>query len=71
MLSDSDSQLVMAAARIRDDDAEAARIGQDLALLFRLRRDPEHKDRWKTAWGTKTDIGLSRTVLAFLEGAVK
>ena len=27
-----------------------------------LKKDPEHKDRRQTAWGTKTKIGLANSV---------
>jgi len=38
-------------------------IGQKLADRFNLKRDPEHKDRWRTGWGTKTNYGLAVTFL--------
>lgn len=31
-----------------------------------LKRDPEHKDRRRTAYGTKTKLGLLRTVQAVI-----
>jgi hypothetical protein len=35
------------------------RAEQVVALLWdSLKRDPEHKDRRQTGWGTKTQIGL-------------
>jgi hypothetical protein len=45
-----------------DDDKRAARIGAKIALMLNLRRDTEYPDRWKTAWGSKTNAGLARTV---------
>lgn len=29
-----------------------------------LKKDPEHKDRRQTAWGTKTQYGLARCIEA-------
>ena len=46
--------------RIADEPAE--RIGAYLAAALHLKRDPEHADRWRTTWGTKTNQGLARTV---------
>jgi len=36
----------------------------DIAAVFwdYLKRDPEHKDRRLTAWGSKTKLGLAMTV---------
>jgi hypothetical protein len=40
----------------------AAVVNKDEAILEllwdSLKRDPEHKDRRQTGWGTKTKIGL-------------
>lgn len=44
------------------DDETAERIGAELAVALRLKRDPEHKDRWMTTWGTKTNKGLARSI---------
>lgn len=33
-----------------------------------LKRDPEHKDRRQTAWGTKTKLGLALTIKRLSEG---
>ena len=46
------------------DDAQAERIGEVLAANLRLKRDPDTIDRWVTAWGTITNKGLARTMLA-------
>ena len=67
MNSRDDCFLMAAANRIRTDDAEAARIGAMFAEVLNCKRDKEHKDRWRTDWGTKTDIGLARTILSALE----
>lgn len=45
------------------------RAGALLAEALYLERDEEHPDRWKTAWGTKTNVGLVRTILAQIEQA--
>jgi hypothetical protein len=37
-------------------------IGVQLSTGLKLRKDPEYKDRWLTTWGTKTDLGLYRTI---------
>ena len=29
---------------------------------YHLKRDPDHKDRRMTAWGSKTKIGLAETI---------
>ena len=46
-----------------------AAIGDDIARALHLRRDPDHDDRWQTDWGTKTSLGLYRTLKAMLEKA--
>jgi hypothetical protein len=45
------------------DDATAERIGEVLSTNLKLKHDREHRDRWVTGWGTKTNKGLARTVL--------
>lgn len=32
--------------------------GQLIADVLKLRKDPEHKDRYQTTWGTKTALGI-------------
>lgn len=49
-----------------NEDVEE-KIGAQLARVFKLRRDPEHKDRWQTAVGTKTNVGLFRTVVGIIQ----
>ena len=40
-----------------------------VALLWdSLRRDPEHKDRRQTAWGTKTKEGLAACLARIYRG---
>lgn len=43
------------------------KIGAQLARVFTLRRDPEHADRWQTAVGTKTNIGVFRTAVGIIK----
>ncbi len=52
-----------------DDDARAGAIGARLAEMLNLKRDREYPDRWKTAWGTKTNAGLARTVAVAFDEA--
>lgn len=49
----------------------ADRIGAVLALGLRLRRDPLHRDRWTTAWGSKTNAGLARIVARVMSGDIR
>lgn len=41
---------------------EMDKVGATLADRLNLRKDTEHKDRWKTGWGTKTNTGLFLTL---------
>lgn len=43
------------------EEAQAAR-GKILAEVLKLRKDSEHKDRFQTTWGSKTEIGVFATV---------
>jgi hypothetical protein len=43
-------------------EAQEIAAGRSLAYGLKLRRDKEHRDRWQTNWGSKTDLGLWRTV---------
>lgn len=43
-------------------DQDKDRIGGQLAALLQLRRDREHKDRYQTTWGTKTNIGVFEVI---------
>lgn len=42
-------------------ESEEAAFGESIARIFKLSRDREYKDRYQTAWGTKTALGLFRT----------
>lgn len=68
MNSREDCQLIASAGAVRDySRPEADAMGRVLAETLKLKRDPEHKDRWQTTWGSKTNAGLARTVLAEFE----
>lgn len=67
MDSIEDLNLKVVAHRIRTDHDAANRIGAMLAEVLNCKRDKEHKDRWRTDWGTKTNVGLARTILSALE----
>ncbi len=51
-------------------EQQEAERGALLAHVLKLRKDSEHKDRWQTTWGTKTDLGLFRTVKRIVEEGV-
>lgn len=48
------------------EDERPHEAGGELAAALHLQRDREHKDRWQTAWGTKTNAGLVRTLREML-----
>ena len=52
-----------------EDDKRANAIGETLAVLLNLKKDKEHKDRWSTAWGSKTNAGLARSIYRVFEEA--
>lgn len=39
-------------------EEQEAKLGNRLGHYLYMKRDKQHKDRWRTAWGTKTDRGL-------------
>lgn len=51
---------------IEYNDDLASKIGLDLAKFFNCKIDSEHKDRWITPVGTKTNKGLALTVLRII-----
>jgi len=54
----------------QDEKIEFER-GEEIARVLMLKRDPEHKDRWQTTHGSKTSIGLARTMQGILSDAYK
>ena len=48
-------------------EAEMTARGEAIATALMLPRDPEHDDRYVTGWGTKTALGLYRTLAAALK----
>lgn len=42
--------------------AQEEKAGAEIALALDLERDEKHPDRWVTGWGTKTNLGLFRTI---------
>lgn len=47
----------------------AEQENQLVELLWNyMKRDPEHKDRVRTGWGTKTKIGLVACISRIVEG---
>lgn len=71
MLSEEDLNLVIAAERIRSDDQEADKIGGKLVQMLHLRPVPQLKGQWQTQWGTKTNAGVARCIIAVLEESLK
>ena len=49
-------------------EAEITKIGRQLVETFNLKTDREHRDRFTTAGGSKTLIGLYRTARAIVDG---
>lgn len=47
-------------------DADLAAKGEAIAKALHLRRDPDHADRYQTEWGSKTALGLARTLMSQL-----
>lgn len=54
-----------------EDNKFTEQLGSNLASILRLRRDPEYRDRWQTSHGSKSNLGLARTIVAILEEASK
>ena len=48
---------------------EQALIGRKWAEILMLKRDREYKDRWRTTWGNKTDLGLYRVICEMVRQA--
>jgi hypothetical protein len=43
-------------------EAEETRRGEELCRVLKLRREPGETGRYRTAWGSKTPLGIFRTV---------
>ena len=69
MNSDTNLALACSGDSIRNDDEWAEAVGAALAEVLKLKRDPDHRDRWQTTWGSKTSAGLARSVLEILVSA--
>jgi len=52
-------------------EQEQTKIGEQLVKALKLKRDTEHKDRYQTTWGTKTPLGVYRTIEGIIELAKK
>lgn len=50
-------------------EEEQIAYGELFAKLLKMKKNKEHKDRWDTAWGTKTSLGLYRTIKRLVEDA--
>lgn len=50
-------------------EEEQIAYGELFAKLLKMKKNKEHKDRWDTAWGTKTNLGLYRTIKRLVEDA--
>jgi hypothetical protein len=55
------SEALLKEATALSEETQAKR-GQLLAEVLKLKKDPEHKDRFQTTWGTKTALGVFATV---------
>lgn len=51
---------------IHEDDEMADRLGREIVAVLGLHRDREHRDRYQTAWGAKTAVGIARTVVRII-----
>lgn len=59
----TNEKLVEIERAVETDDAIAEAIGLELSQMLHLKPDRHQPDRIKTAWGSKTNIGLARSVL--------
>jgi hypothetical protein len=46
---------------------EQDKIGQEIAELFLMKHVKENRKRWKTFWGSKTNVGIFNTILRIAE----
>lgn len=65
-----DAKRIIDALNVLNDesDAECSRRGANVAALLGLKPTREHRDRFDTAWGNKTAMGLYRTLLRVMSG---
>lgn len=49
------------------DEVEQAKRGALLAEVLGLKRDKINKAHWATTWGSKTDLGLLKTIKRIIE----
>lgn len=49
------------------DEDESARRGALLAEVMGLKRDKIARSHWATSWGSKTDLGLFKTIKRIIE----
>lgn len=48
-------------------DEQMTQYGNALVVALYLKRDSTHRDRWLTAWGTKTGLGLYLTIKRMID----
>ena len=46
---------------------EQDKIGKEIAKIFMMKKDKEHKDRYQMSWGSKTAFGLVETLKRIAE----
>ena len=46
---------------------EQDKIGKEIAKIFMMKKDREHKDRFQMSWGNKTAFGLVETLKRIAE----
>ena len=79
MNSRQDCALIATAGRVRQttkhpeieaaDEVFTEALGARLAEVLKLRRDPNHADRWDICDGNVTNKGLARRIIGILEEA--
>jgi hypothetical protein len=49
-------------------EEQEIKAGYAIARILRMKHDPEFiKSRWQTSWGSKTDLGVWRTVAGMVD----
>jgi len=62
------TQIAIACSQSRMvEEKELEAIGKEIAKIFMMKKDKEHKDRYQMTWGNKTAIGLVYTLLRIAE----